>query len=251
MRSSCSASSSSCSKSVGAAGRFCFHQLLARSAWRPARLPIWIFTSRFQPLNEVKCIFDVTSLEVLNTFFDRTMQRRAVFSVEVIAAAGQHFIHGDQFDVTVGQVRGFIENNATLADPSTKRLLHGLHLSTVGGSEPRTLEVERVPRVRGRRAAQRSEGQEGRGQPASECTAILGSAAKEEGRLPIQRRGPRPRKAFRTARTQTRSGSQTNSRWLCVRRRSVATGVAESRFHQDHRWATDPRAPAGVAEKFS
>src|SRR6185503_9427574 len=121
MSSRCSASSSSCSKSVGAAGRFCSHQLFVRSAWRPARLPIWIFTSCFQPLNELKCIFDVTSLEVFNTFFDRTMQRRAVFSVEVVASAGKHFIHGYQFDVTVGQVRGFIENDAALADPSSKR----------------------------------------------------------------------------------------------------------------------------------
>jgi hypothetical protein len=109
------------------------------------------------------------------------VQTLAFLVVEVIAAACQHFICGKQFDVSVGQIGGLVENNATLADPSSKRL-HSHHHSTAPVSELRTIELKafRAAGFRERRAAQRSGGPEGgleRGQPGPLAPWVRAGAA--------------------------------------------------------------------------
>ena len=69
-RSRSSASSNSSSKSDGATGRFSSHQLFARSTCLRARLPISIFTTRFQSSEEFKGILGVALLEVLDPLLD-------------------------------------------------------------------------------------------------------------------------------------------------------------------------------------
>jgi len=77
------------------------------------------------------------------------MQSSTPFIVEVITATGKYFVERYQFNVTLGQGRRLIENDATIANPSSERL-HGHQDSTpcVPGS---TIELRgscpRVPRA--------------------------------------------------------------------------------------------------------
>ena len=69
-------------------------------------------------------------------FFDRLLKLGTLFVVEAIAAASWHKFELGAF----GQVGGFVENNATIADPSSKRL-HSHHHSITARSELQTIEL--------------------------------------------------------------------------------------------------------------
>jgi hypothetical protein len=68
------------------------------------------------------------------SFFDGLFELGALLVVEAV--------NRDQFELgTFGQIGRLIENNATLADPSSERL-HGYHHSTPPHAEPSTIELK-------------------------------------------------------------------------------------------------------------
>ena len=70
-------------------------------------------------------------VSISESFFDRLLELGALLVVETVAA-----VSGYQFKLgAFGQVGRFVENEATIADPSSERL-HGDHLSTTLGPEP-------------------------------------------------------------------------------------------------------------------
>jgi hypothetical protein len=83
--------------------------------------------SRLQSLEEFKRVHDIASLEILDAFFDRTMQGGSLFIVQVVATPSENVVDRDKLDLlSLRQIRRLVEHEPALSDARLQWFYHRL-----------------------------------------------------------------------------------------------------------------------------